>query len=365
MTRRPASRRTAASRPPSTSTSATAPGCDPTRDKPERRSRKGLLIGGGVAVLALAGGGVWAWTAFFSQGPQPAEALPDSTLAYVSIDLDPPGQQKVEAIKTLRKFPAFRDEIGLDTDDDVRKEIFGSLQDEGLCEDVDYADDVEPWLGDRAAFALVDQGKDRPAPVFVVQIKDQDEAEDGLEKLTACARTPPAPRTTSAATPSTATGWCSPRPRGSPRTSSTPPATAASATTATTRNGPRRPATPASSRCTPRPRPARRCCSSAASAAPAATPRGPPARRPWHRRPSRPSTRRPSRRSRPADPNQVARHPAQQRCHAEPLQPADRASRPSFSTELPSDLPSDLPSEPDEMPTQLDDPSYEDDPFDG
>ncbi len=186
MTRRPASRRTA-SRPPSTSTSATAPGCDPTRDKPERRSRKGLLIGGGVAVLALAGGGVWAWTAFFSQGPQPAEALPDSTLAYVSIDLDPPGQQKVEAIKTLRKFPAFRDEIGLDTDDDVRKEIFGSLQDEGLCEDVDYDDDVEPWLGDRAAFALVDQGKDRPAPVFVVQIKDQDEAEDGLEKLTACA----------------------------------------------------------------------------------------------------------------------------------------------------------------------------------
>ena len=138
-------------------------------------------------MLALAGGGVWAWTAFFSQGPQPAEALPDSTLAYVSIDLDPPGQQKVEAIKTLRKFPAFRDEIGLDTDDDVRKEVFSSLQDEGLCEDVDYADDVEPWLGDRAAFALVDQGKDRPAPVFVVQIKDQDEAEAGLKKLTACA----------------------------------------------------------------------------------------------------------------------------------------------------------------------------------
>ena len=46
---------------------------------------------------------------------------------------------------------------------------------------------MEPWLGDRAAFALVDQGKDQPAPVFVVQIKDQDEAEAGLKKLTACA----------------------------------------------------------------------------------------------------------------------------------------------------------------------------------
>jgi hypothetical protein len=159
----------------------------PGRDASEGRSRKGLLIGGGVAAVVLAGGGVWAWNAFFAQGPQPAEALPDSSLAYVSIDLDPPGQQKVEAIKTLRKFPAFRDNIGLDTDDDVRKEIFNSLQDEGLCEHVDYGDDVEPWLGDRAAFALVDRGKDQPEPVFVVQIKDQDDAEAGLDKLTACA----------------------------------------------------------------------------------------------------------------------------------------------------------------------------------
>ena len=159
----------------------------PVKERGPKRSRKGLLIGGGVAAALLVGGGVWAWTSFFAQGPQPAEALPDSTLAYVSIDLDPPGQQKVEAIKTLRKFPAFRDEIGLDTDDDVRKEVFGALQDDGLCEDVDYADDVEPWLGDRAAFALVDQGDGEPAPVFVVQIKDQDDAEGGLKKLTACA----------------------------------------------------------------------------------------------------------------------------------------------------------------------------------
>ena len=104
--------------------SATAPG-SARGVTPPAPSRKGLIIGGAVAVLVLAGGGVWAWTAFFSQGPQPAEALPDSTLAYVSIDLDPPGQQKVEAIKTLRKFPAFRDEIGLHTDDDVAQ---GGLQ---------------------------------------------------------------------------------------------------------------------------------------------------------------------------------------------------------------------------------------------
>ena len=338
MTRRPASRRTA-SRPPSTSTSATAPGCDPPATSRTRRSRKGLLIGGGVAVLALAGGGVWAWTAFFSQGPQPAEALPDSTLAYVSIDLDPPGQQKVEAIKTLRKFPAFRDEIGLDTDDDVRKEIFSSLQDEGLCEDVDYDDDVEPWLGDRAAFALVDQGKDRPAPVFVVQIKDQDEAEDGLEKLTACATDAAgseddlggyafngdwvvlaetegiaqdvvdaagdgslsddgdyAKWTEAAGDPGIVTMYAAPE--------------AGEALLAAQR---RRHSAPR-----------------------AATPRGPPARRPWRRRPTRPSTRRPSRRSRPRT---RTRSPAPGPSNGASPNPSN------LPTELPSDLrPSSAPS---------------------
>ena len=149
--------------------------------------RKAVAIGGGLLGAALIGGGVWAWSAWFSQGAQPAEALPDSTLAYVSVDLDPPGQQKVEALRTLRKFPAFRDEVGLKEDDDLRKELFESLQDDGLCKDVDYGDDVEPWLGQRAAFALVDLGKDTPSPVVVVQVSDQDAAEKGIDKLTDCA----------------------------------------------------------------------------------------------------------------------------------------------------------------------------------
>lgn len=148
--------------------------------------RRATIIGGLALTGALVAGGVWAWTAWFSQGPQPAEALPASTLAYASIDLDPSGSQKVEAITFLRKFPAFQDEVGLDTDDDVRKEIFTRIQDEGACEGLDYADDIEPWLGDRFAFAVIDRGDDGPAPVLVAQIKDEDKAADGLDKLVEC-----------------------------------------------------------------------------------------------------------------------------------------------------------------------------------
>ena len=69
-------------------------------------NRKRLIVLGAlVAGGAVVAGGAWAATSFFATGSQPAEALPDSTIAYFSVDLDPSGGQKIEAIKTLRKFP--------------------------------------------------------------------------------------------------------------------------------------------------------------------------------------------------------------------------------------------------------------------
>jgi hypothetical protein len=145
-----------------------------------------LIAGGVIAGLVLVGGGIWAATWYFSSGAQPAEALPDTTLGYVSIDLDPSGAQKIEALKTLNKFPAIKEQLDLDATDDIRKRIFDEVQGSGACEDLDYGDDIEPWLGDRAALAAVDAGEDQPSPVFVLQVKDADKAEDGLAKLREC-----------------------------------------------------------------------------------------------------------------------------------------------------------------------------------
>lgn len=151
----------------------------PANDNKKRLIALGAIVAGGAVVA----GGAWAATSFFATGAQPAEALPASTVAYVGVDLDPSGGQKVEAIKTLRKFPGFADNVDLETDDDLRERLFEEITSSGECEGLDYAADVKPWLGSRAAMAVVDLGEDEPTAVGVVQTTDGGQAEDGLAKL--------------------------------------------------------------------------------------------------------------------------------------------------------------------------------------
>lgn len=160
---------------------------EPLKSERTPRTRSGVIIGGLAGAVAVTGVGLWGWSAYFAQGPQPDQALPDDTLAYTSIDLDPPANQKVEAIKTLRKFPGVRQDLDLNTDDDLRKKLFEAVQSDGACKDLDYEDDVEPWLGERAAAALIPGEKgEEPSPVIVLQVTDSDAAEDKLPDVVEC-----------------------------------------------------------------------------------------------------------------------------------------------------------------------------------
>ena len=159
-------------------------GSGPAQPAPDNDNKKRLIaVGAIVAGGAVVAGGAWAATSFFATGAQPAEALPASTVAYFSVDLDPSGGQKIEAIKTLRKFPGFTDKVDLQTDDDLRERFFEEVTSSGECEGLDYDADVKPWLGSRAAMAVVDLGEDEPTPVGVVQTTDSGKAEDGLSAL--------------------------------------------------------------------------------------------------------------------------------------------------------------------------------------
>jgi hypothetical protein len=165
------------------------------RRRAGRRSDRGAvsgLVAGGSAVVAVAlvGGGIWAATQLGGGGAQPADVLPDSTLMYARVDLDPSASQKVDFVRLLRRFPDFEEQTGISSDkEDVRRTIAEAALEDADC-DVDYVDDIEPWLGDRAAFAGV-PGADgaEPDAVAVLQVTDASAAEDGLAKLAACVST--------------------------------------------------------------------------------------------------------------------------------------------------------------------------------
>jgi hypothetical protein len=156
----------------------------PRAERTRWSGRRKLVAGvASLAVLGAGAGAVWAWQALMGQGAQPAEALPANTLAYVAVDFDPAGGQKLAALGFLRKFPSLEKHVGLTGTSDLRKNVFDELRSDLDC-DLGY-DDLAPWMGTRFAFALVQQ--ERPQPVLVAQVADHAKAQSGLERLSACA----------------------------------------------------------------------------------------------------------------------------------------------------------------------------------
>lgn len=143
-----------------------------------------LLVGGGVAAAALLGGGVYAALAMSGGGDQPDSVLPATAAAYAQVDLDPSAGQKVTAV---RFFQGLDPEVRESIDRDWRAWVWEQLQQEGdLPSDVDYAEDVEPWLGDRAGVALIPTGEgEEPVAAVALQVKDGQAALDFLDGLDA------------------------------------------------------------------------------------------------------------------------------------------------------------------------------------
>jgi len=118
--------------------------------------RRLLVVGAAAAALVLiVGGGVLAFQVLSGGGPQPADAIPDDAIAYARIDLDPSAEQKVNAVRLLRSVPEFEEETGITSEtDDLRRRLFEeALADSEGCSEVDYDNDIAPWIGDRAGAA--------------------------------------------------------------------------------------------------------------------------------------------------------------------------------------------------------------------
>lgn len=179
--------------PPGTGTTTSAGG-------PPRRRRRGLKIGIGVVALALVAGaavGVVAYTKLSGGGPQPADVLPASTVAYLRLDLDPSASQKIALLDLIDRVPEVKEGLGLedvDSQADLREIAFTDwfgLED--AC-GVDYEDDVKPWIGERVGLGLIggfEITEDEAATelsiaensVLVLQVTDEDKARDGITQL--------------------------------------------------------------------------------------------------------------------------------------------------------------------------------------
>lgn len=135
-----------------------------------------VLIGGGVAAAALIGGGAYAVTMLGGGGDRPSSVLPGNAALYAQVDLDPSAGEKIAAVRFFQGLdPELREQFD---EGNWREWAWEQLRDEvDGAEDIDFATDIEPWLGDRAGMAVLPQGDGAdPVVTLALQVQDGDAA---------------------------------------------------------------------------------------------------------------------------------------------------------------------------------------------
>ena len=162
---------------------APSPG-DPSRDGAQApagpRSRRRLVVAAVVGGVVVLGGAGYATASYLSGGgTQPEEVLPGDVLGFVKVDLDPSAGQKVALGSLLEKFS----DVDTEGDGDIRDQLLQPLL-ELSGNELDYAADVEPWLGDRMAVAAVpaDDSAAGVAPVVALAVTDEGQMTDALTR---------------------------------------------------------------------------------------------------------------------------------------------------------------------------------------
>jgi hypothetical protein len=143
--------------------------------------KRGRLLAIGAAVVAVAvvaTAGVAVGLSLSGGGAQPEDLVPANAVAYVDVDLDPSASQKLDAVRFFRHFPSA--DAALGAGDDMRQFIAKAFTDSS----VDYAADIEPWLGRRYGLAVIPGAAGgRPVVEAVLQVSDDAAARQHLPKV--------------------------------------------------------------------------------------------------------------------------------------------------------------------------------------
>jgi len=123
-----------------------------------------LLTGAGLAVASWAFG-------WFDHDSRPANVLPAQVAGYVEIDFEPTPWQQLQAWSFLHDLP----EVQASGGHPEPKKLFWQLLGKrlGYGTDADFAADIEPWLGERAGFALM-SAPDEQSWMFAIELTDTD-----------------------------------------------------------------------------------------------------------------------------------------------------------------------------------------------
>jgi uncharacterized protein DUF3352 len=148
---------------------------------PPRRRRRGLIIASAAVVVALGvSGGAYALLAGNESGKGKADVaakyVPRDSIAAVSANLNPGGNESLEVLKFFRKFPEIAARsTGNTISDGLIKPLFDTAP------GVDYNTDIKPWLGSHISMAAEPQHGSMH-PVAAIEITDQDKARTALTK---------------------------------------------------------------------------------------------------------------------------------------------------------------------------------------
>lgn len=152
----------------------------------KKKSKAPVIIAGALALALVVGGVVFAMNFLRGATPVAAEGIPTDALAVFEVNLNPAVADKLAVKGFVEKFPALADDVA-DIDGDYKRALYQALTDDAV-DAPDYSE-VEPWLGDSLAMAILPStdltdaanGFD-PDVMLTIQVTDRGKAEAFMEK---------------------------------------------------------------------------------------------------------------------------------------------------------------------------------------
>ncbi|HWH25734.1 MAG TPA: hypothetical protein VNT53_03725 [Pseudolysinimonas sp.] len=179
---------------PAPESHAAPPAEAPVR-KPSQRTLIAVIAGAAVLLLVIAGGAFAAILLLGSGGSPTASAVafPSSTTTWVEVAIDPSLQQKAAAGRVLQNLSEVNDFIGdngpdIDPDDpDIKRSLWEWIvedSDSDIDTNLDYDDDIAPWLGSRVAFGLVGSADSmEEAALVAIEARNVDRGVEAVKEL--------------------------------------------------------------------------------------------------------------------------------------------------------------------------------------